>query len=304
MRARNLFVLILVDIGNFLSMGNLDQRIPHVGIVAGTAEGAALCYRTLSLEAEHVLGRRDEHPEITLHSFPLDLYLNAIDRDDWREVAALMSHSASKLARVGADFIICPNNTLHKAIDLVESPLPWLHIAKPVLEEIMQHGWRRVGILGTQIVMEGSIYRHALKQRDIQMVIPTGADRVRIQQMIRSELIAGRFTSGSRLFLQKVISEMAEEGVEAVILGCTELPVFLSEEQSVLPLLDSTRLLARAELRYGVQRQWQSGEERETGRRCMRVSPTECCVRTKTDMAMKASVMRRVGFRIHGIPAN
>jgi aspartate racemase len=268
MRARNLFVLILVDIGSFLSMGNLTPRIPHIGIVAGTAEGAALCYRTICLEAEHVMGRRYVHPEITLHSSPLHLYLNAIDRNDWRGVAALMSHSASKLARVGADFLICPNNTLHQAIDLVESPLPWLHIAKPVLEEIIQHGWRRVGILGTQIVMEGSIYSHALKQRDVETVIPAGADRVRIQHMIRSELIAGRFTSDSRLFLQKVISEMADEGVEAVILGCTELPLFLSEEQSILPMLDSTRLLARAALRYGVQREWHPGEERETGRRC------------------------------------
>ncbi len=234
-------------------MGNGVTRIPHVGIVAGTAEGAALCYRTLCLEAENVLGHRNEHPEITLHSFPLRWYLDAIDRDDWGEVAALMSHSASKLAQSGADFIICPNNTLHKAFDLVESPVPWLHIAKPVVTEVVERRWRRVGVLGTQTVMEGTVYSQRLGRAHIDVVIPRVDDRIRIQQVIRSELLAGQFTSESRLFLQKVISEIADEGAEAVILGCTELPLLLCEAQSVLPLVDSTRLLAQAALRYRVR---------------------------------------------------
>jgi aspartate racemase len=234
-------------------MDNQSERIYHVGIVAGTAEGAALCYRTLCLEAETVMGRRSVHPEITLHSMPLHRYLDAIDHDDWEAVAGLMSKSAAKLAQVGADFIICPNNTLHKAFDLVESSVPWLHIAKPVVKKIAQHGWRRVGILGTRIVMEGLIYSHELEQRDIQVVIPKRDDGVRIQHIVRSELITGHLAKESHLFLQKMISELAKEGAEAVILGCTELPLFLSEEQSVLPLLDSTRLLARSALHYGVQ---------------------------------------------------
>lgn len=245
------------------------ERIPHIGIVAGTAEGAALCYRTLCREAENVMGFRYVHPEITLHSFPLDLYLDAIDRDDWGRVATLMSHSASKLAQVGADFIICPNNTLHKAFHFVESPVPWLHIAKPVVKEIVRCRWHRVGVLGTQTVMEGAVYSQKLRQSGIDVVIPGKDDRIRIQHIIRSELIAGQLTIESRIFLQQVISEMANGGVEAVILGCTELPLFLSEEQSALPLLDSTRLLAQAALRYGVQREWGSGEERQVGRRFM-----------------------------------
>jgi aspartate racemase len=253
-------------------MDNLAERIPHIGIVAGTAEGAALCYRTLCLEAERVTGRRYAHPEITLHSFPLHWYLDAIDRGDWEGVAALMSQSAAKLEQAGADFIICPNNTLHRAFDLVESPVPWLHIAKPVGKEIAQHGWHRVGILGTQVVMEGSIYSHELEQREIEVVIPKGDDRARMQHIIRSELVAGQFTSESRLFLQKIISKMANEGAEAVILGCTELPLLLSEEQSTLPLLDSTRLLARAALSYVVQAGRDYAVKHQIGRRVVQSS--------------------------------
>jgi len=230
-----------------------DLRAFHVGIVAGTSEGAALCYRTLCRKADEVIGH-NMHPEITLHALPLRLYLDAIDLNDWARVAGLMSHSAAKLVRAGADVIVCPNNTLHKAFDLVESPVPWLHIAAPVVKAIAQRGWRRVGILGTQIVMEGSIYSPRLKQSGINAVIPREDDRVRIQHIIRAELIAGLFTAQSRRFLQKVIAEMAADGVEAVILGCTELPLLLFDEQAALPLLNSTSLLAQAALYHPRER--------------------------------------------------
>jgi len=237
----------------------LIQKAFHVGIVAGTSEGAALCYRILCREADGVTGR-NMHPEITLHALPLRFYLDAIDLDDWAGVAGLMSHSAAKLARAGADVIVCPNNTLHKAFDLLESPVPWLHIAKPVVKEIAQRGWRRVGILGTQIVMEGSIYSHRMEQLGINVVIQRKDDRVRIQHIIRAELIVGLFTAQSRRFLQNVIAEMAADGVEAVILGCTELPLLLSDEQAALPLLNSTSLLARAALDHSRERPQEAGE--------------------------------------------
>jgi aspartate racemase len=229
------------------------QRVPHIGIVAGTSEGAALCYRTVCREGGDVMGQH-MHPEVTLHSLPLRFYLDAIDRDDWGGVAGLMSESASKLAQAGADFVICPNNTLHKAIERVESPIPWLHIAKPVVSEIVQHRWRRVGILGTQIVMEGAIYAQRLRQADVSALIPDKDDRARIQHIIRTELVPGVFTSRSRLFLQRVIAGMAAQGAEAVILGCTELPLLISEDRSVLPVLDSTRLLAHAALAHAASR--------------------------------------------------
>lgn len=240
-------------------MDNRVERLPHIGIVAGTAEGAALCYRILCQEAETVMGRRYAHPEITLHSFSLHRYLDAIDQDDWAGVAALMTQSAAKLARVGADLIICPNNTLHKAFRFVEPPVPWIHIARSVVREISGRRWRRVGILGTQTVMEGAIYSEPLGQANIDLVAPALDDRARIQHIIRHELIAGLCTVKSALFVQKVIAEMAGHGAEAVILACTELPLLMEGYQTTVPLLDSTRLLARAALSYRVaeQQSWE-----------------------------------------------
>ena len=225
------------------------ERILHIGIVAATAEGAALCYRTLCHEAEALMGN-DAHPEITLHTFPLRSYLDLIDRDDWPGVAALMSQSAAKLAHAGADLIICPNNTLHRAFDLAISPVTRLHIAEAVATEAARRRFHRVGILGTQVVMEGPVYPLKLRKFNIDSVIPEVRDRTRIQDIIRTELIEGDFTTKSRLFLREVITKLRADGAEAVILGCTELPLLISEEQSTLPLLDSTRLLARAALTY------------------------------------------------------
>lgn len=233
-------------------MDNRVERIPHIGIVAGTAEGAALCYRTLCQEAENVMEQRYAHPEVTLHSFSLHRYLDAIDQDDWDAVAELMSQSASKLVQVGADVIICPNNTLHKAFRSIASTIPWIPITRPVVRAIEARGWRRVGILGTQAVMEGSVYSEPLDQSSTGSIIPGPDDRARIQHIIRHELIAGVRTVRSALFVQKVIAEMALNGAEAVILACTELPLLMEGYQAAVPLLDSTRLLALAALRYRV----------------------------------------------------
>jgi aspartate racemase len=245
-------VLIFSEFGGVSQMGDLIVQRPHIGIVAGTAEGAALCYRTLCLEAEQVLGRGYGYPEITLHSVPLHRYLDAIDWNDWGTVAALMSRSAATLVRAGADLVICPNNTLHRAWDSLDASVPWLHIADPVVKEISRCGWRRVGVLGTRIVMEGDIYSSRLERQGVTLVLPKQDDRVRLQDVIRTELLAGLFASDARVFVQRVIAGMAAEGAEAVILGCTELPILISGNQSALPLLDSTRLLAHAALRYRI----------------------------------------------------
>ena len=108
----------------------------HIGIVACSAEGAALCYRTICVEGARLLGPH-AHPEVSMHTPSLAEYVRHLDRDDWRGVGELMLGSAEKLARVGADFLICPDNTIHQALPYVEprSPLPWLHIAGGVAEE-------------------------------------------------------------------------------------------------------------------------------------------------------------------------
>src|SRR5919198_6116877 len=137
----------------------------HVGIVACSAEGAALCYRTFCVEAAATMGAH-AHPEVSLHSHPLSAYMECIYRDDWQGVADLMLSSANKLARIGADFLISPDNTIHRAFPLVapRSPVPWLHIVEEVAREARNRGFRRLGITGTRYTMEGGVYPEKLRE--------------------------------------------------------------------------------------------------------------------------------------------
>ena len=159
-----------------------------------------------------------------------------------------MSRSASVLAQAGAELIICPNNTLHRAFDLVVSSVPWLHIADAVGAEARRRKYRKVGLLGTQVVMEGAVYQSIFGSHGIEIVLPERGDRMKLDSIVRTELIQGQYLPPSRRYVQDLISTMAAAGVEAVILGCTELPLLVADERSALPLLDSTRLLAAAAL--------------------------------------------------------
>lgn len=219
----------------------------HIGIVACSTEGAALCYRTISLEGAQRLGQHN-HPEVSLHSFPLAQYMKSIEANDWAGVAELMLASAEKLAKAGADFLICPDNTIHQASDLVEhrSPRPWLHIARVVAAEARRGGYRRLAVLGTRYLMEGAVYREALKAAGIEHRVPGPEQRERINQIIFEELVNGQFLPRSLTYYVEVIRALKDEGCDAVVLGCTEIPLLVTAESSPLPTLDSTRLLARA----------------------------------------------------------
>jgi aspartate racemase len=226
----------------------------HIGIVACSTEGAALCYRTVSIEGSERLGTHD-HPEVSLHSFSLAKYMKCIDRGDWAGVAELMLASAEKLAKAGADFLICPDNTIHQAFDLVEhrSPRPWLHIAREVAAEAKRSGFKRLGILGTRYLMEGPVYPQTLKAGGIEYRIPSALERERINQIIFDELVNGQFLARSLSYYVEVIRALKDEGCDAVVLGCTEIPLLVTTESSPLPTLDSTRLLAKAAVRKAVE---------------------------------------------------
>jgi len=222
----------------------------HIGIVAVSAPGAALCYSVICAEGAQRLGRH-AHPEITLHTYPLSTYMRAIESGAWDEVGRLMLSSARKLAAAGAEILICPDNTAHEAFDLAsrESPLPWLHIAREVAAAAAARGHRRVGLLGTRYLMEGPVYPPRLTAAGIECVVPEAQERERINAIIFEELVYGRLVSESRGFFHKAIRRLGERGCDAVILGCTEIPLLVTEEDSPLPALDSTRILARAALR-------------------------------------------------------
>jgi len=197
-----------------------------------------------------IMGRQS-HPEITMHTYPLSEYMRHIEVDRWDGVAELMLSSAEKLARVGADFIICPDNTIHQAFDRVvdKSSLPWLHIAEEVASEAAGRNYRRLGILGTRYLMEGPVYPTKLAAKKINHSIPDTNERRRINEIIFDELVKGRFTEESRRYFNEVIDRLKDQGCDAAVLACTEIPLLLTEDDSSLPTLDSTRTLARAALR-------------------------------------------------------
>ena len=234
----------------------MSQQIgpQHIGIVACSAEGAALCYRTICAEGAGLLGPH-AHPEISLHAPSLAAYMERLARGDWPGVAALMLASADKLARAGADFLICPDNTIHQALPLVADrlPRPWLHIAEVVAAEAVERGYRRLGLTGTRWLVASAVYPETLAAHGLEAPRPRPADCAEIDRIIVEELVYGVCKPAAVAYFQRVIGRMKDEGCDAVVLGCTEIPLIVNDANAPLPTLDSTRLLARAALRRAVQ---------------------------------------------------
>jgi len=231
-------------------MGHMTS---HIGIVACSAEGASLCYRTICGEAPKSLGGH-AHPEVSMHSLSLEDYMQCIYRDDWQGVGELMLASTQKLASIGADFVICPDNTIHQALPLVEarSPLPWLHIADVVASEARERGFRRLALTGTRWLVASDVYPAKLSSHGLEYQRPLPAECEEINRIIMDELVRGVFRPEAVAYFQAVIERLRGDGCDAVILGCTEIPLIMDDTNSPLPVLDSTRLLARAALRRAI----------------------------------------------------
>ena len=225
----------------------------HIGIVAVSAEGAALCYRTICSEAPELLGTH-MHPEISMHTHPLGEYMPYCLEGRWEEVADLMVSSARKLTQIGAELLLCPDNTVHEAFDSVKrrTSVPWLHIADEVSAVAAVKGYDCLGVLGTGMLMEGPVYATSLQARGISYQIPEESERREINRCIFEELVLGKFTDESRNYFVRVVEALQDRGCDAVVLGCTEIPLLVTEADLPVPALDSTRLLARAALRHAL----------------------------------------------------
>lgn len=219
----------------------------HIGILAHSAEGATLCYRTAWMEGIRRLGPHN-HPEITLTGVAMHLALDAWDRNDLPSLRALFMADARKLAAAGADFFVLPDNTAHIALEAPGEPfpIPCLHIAEVVADQVLADGRRRIAILGTNWTMEGPVYPGAFGRRGLAWEIPDEPDRKIIHDIIFNELCLGVFTDASRAEYVRIIAKLADRGCDAVALVCTEIPLLITAEVSPLPILDSTRLLAAA----------------------------------------------------------
>ena len=222
----------------------------HIGIVACSAEGAALCYQTICKESAAIMGRHN-HPEIGMHTHPLGEYMDCIYRNDWNGVASLMLSSAEKLKKAGAAFMICPDNTIHQAMPevLQKSSVPWLHIAEEVTKVILNMGFKKVLVLGTKYLMTGPVYSDIFAHKGIRYLIPDEGPRSQVDRIIMDELVYGIIKDESQKFFLGLISDFRRAGADAVVLGCTEIPLIVLPADSSLPILDSTRILARAAIR-------------------------------------------------------
>lgn len=225
----------------------------HIGIVAGSAEGASLCYRTICLEGAKYMGEHD-HPQISMHTYSLADYMKPIYRDDWAAVGELMVSSGKKLATIGAEFLICPDNTIHQAFAYVRehSTLPWLHIAEVVAVQAKERGFRKLALTGTKYLVESNVYPEKLMACGLDYVRPSAEERAEINRIIFEELVYGVFKPEAIAYFQKVIARLKTKGCDAVVLGCTEIPLLMNDDNSPLPTLDSTRSLARAALQYAL----------------------------------------------------
>jgi len=236
----------------------------HVGILAHSTEGAALCFLAFCQEGLRRLGR-NEHPDVTLDYIAFGYSMPAWDAGDYARIRSTLSVSVDRLARAGADFFVCPDNTAHIALgepggDLA---LPGLHIAEVVAAQAAREQHRRVGVLGTRYLMDSPLYPQALAAHGIAAEVPGAGDRRVINEIIFDELVNGVFTDSSRQAYVRVIERLAARDCDAVALVCTEIPLLVTPEASPLPTLDSTRLLARAAFDIAVGEQamptWRGG---------------------------------------------
>lgn len=242
----------------------------HIGILAHSADGAALCFLEMVRDSARVLGAH-QHPEITLSALPMAPVLEAYENGDLAAVRAHLARTAGRLASAGCDFFVCSDNTSHLALEAPGPPLPLpgLHIADLVARRARDDGRQRVGLLGTKWTMEGSVYRDAFARAGIEWRVPPPADRQLVDEVIFGELCRGVLADASRDEFVRIISDLQRQGCDAVALSCTEIPLLVTPEVSPLPALDSTRLLARAAVAVALGREplpaWRGGPFTEAG---------------------------------------
>jgi aspartate racemase len=215
----------------------------HIGIVDIATVGACICANAIVAESVKQ-GLGDSHPEFTMHSFPFQLYKDAIN-----ESSNALADLIVKLIKVGAEFIVIPSNTPHYAIDMIQqlSPIPVLNIIEITLQFCVQQKFKKVCVLGTKKTMEGGLYANLLELNNIIPVIPSESIRNEIEELIFDQIIPSRIDYEK---VNEILKKLKALSCEAYILGCTELPVVFDSEKLGRPTVDTTNLLGIKALEF------------------------------------------------------
>lgn len=175
---------------------------------------------------------------------------------DWDALTRLMSDCAKRLERAGADFVVICTNTMHKMADEVQAAVrvPVLHIVDVTAEAINRNGQTRVGLLGTKFTMEQDFYKGRLRDKHgLEVLIPSAEERQEVHDILYSELCLGKIKELSREKFKSVIQNLVDQGAEGIILGCTEIPLIVSQDDYAIPLYDTTRLHAQAAVDFALR---------------------------------------------------
>jgi aspartate racemase len=173
----------------------------------------------------------------------------------WDEATDLMIDAAQRIERGGADFVIICTNTMHKMADEVQNhiQIPLLHIADATAEKIKAHGLKKIGLLGTRFTMEEDFYRGRLTEKQgLEVIIPTERERDIVHRVIFDELCLGEIKEPSKEQYVRIMDHLVRDGAEGIILGCTEISLLIQEEDSQIPLFDTTKIHAMAAVEYAL----------------------------------------------------
>ena len=227
-----------------------------IGLLGGMSwESTAIYYREMNLAANRALGGLHS-AHILMHSVDFERIQQFQHEGKWGECARILVDAARSLKAGGASFLVIATNTMHKLADEIEegSGLPVLHIADPTGEAIVAAGHRKVGLLATRFTMQEHFYRSRLENRyRLEIVVPDEEERADIHRIIYEELCHGIVEESSAARYRQIIDHMKWAGCEAVILGCTEIAMLVSNDRSALPLFDTTALHARAAVALALQ---------------------------------------------------
>lgn len=225
------------------------QQTKTIGLIGGMSwESSAEYYRIINREMLRRLGGVHSARSL-MFSVDFDEIKQLQHKGEWDRLAEVMKDAALHLERGGADFIVLCTNTMHRLADAITSsvPIPLLHIADPTAEKIKAAGFHRVGLLGTAFTMEQDFYKGRLQSRHgLDVIVPDADDRQAVHDVIYKELILGRINPESRQAYRAIIARLIERGAQAVILGCTEIMLLVSEADSAVPLFDTTTIHAIA----------------------------------------------------------